>query len=502
MSSLWSKMSRRESPGIYEDKDAHLNRVLTVKDFLALGVGTIVSTSIFTLPGVVAAQHAGAAVSLSFLAAAIVAGMVAFAYAEMSSAMPFAGSAYSWINVVFGEFWGWISGWALLAEYFIAVAFVGSGLSANFRGLIAPIGLKFPNALANTLGSHGGILDITAVVVIGLVAFLLSYGVSNAARVENVLVVLKVLAVLTFIVVGLTAIHPQNYVPFIPEYHVNPDGSAFGGWQGIYAGVSEIFLAYIGFDSIAANAAEAKNPEKTMPRGIIGSLIIAVLLFVAVALVLVGMFHYSLYANNAEPVGWALRHAGHGTVASIVQAIAVIGMFTALIGMMMAGSRLLYSFGRDGMLSGWLGKLNKHNLPNNALIVLTVVGIVVGAVCPFAFLAQLISAGTLIAFMFVSLGIYAIRPREGKDIPMPGFKMPFYPVLPAVAFLGALAVFWGLDIQAKTYAGIWFAIGLIIYFGYGMRHSYLNKKNVTDVKKSAEKAAEKVDAVDYEEKED
>ncbi|WP_125772415.1 APC family permease [Companilactobacillus furfuricola] len=495
MSNLWTKMTRREDPNIYQDKDAHLSRVLTVKDFLALGVGTIVSTSIFTLPGVVAAEHAGAAVSLSFLAAAIVAGMVSFAYAEMSSTMPFAGSAYSWINVVFGEFWGWIAGWALLAEYFIAVAFVGSGLSANFRGLIGPLGIKFPNALSNTLGSNGGIMDITAVVVIALVAFLLSYGVSNAARVENVLVVLKVLAVILFIIVGLTAIHPQNYVPFIPEYHVNPDGSAFGGWQGIYAGVSEIFLAYIGFDSIAANAAEAKDPAKTMPRGIIGSLFIAVALFVAVALVLVGMFHYSEYANNAEPVGWALRTAGHGTVATIVQAIAVIGMFTALIGMMMAGSRLLYSFGRDGMLSGWLGKLNKHNLPNNALLVLTIVGIIIGAVFPFAFLAQLISAGTLIAFMFVSLGIYAIRKREGKDLPQPGFKMPLYPVLPAVAFLGALVVFWGLDIQAKTYAGAWFLLGLIIYFGYGIRHSYLNKrktKKLTDLEK-AENAEEAED---------
>ena len=487
MSGFFKRLTLKEDPSIYEDKDSHLVRVLTVKDFLALGVGTIVSTSIFTLPGVVAAQHAGPAVAISFLVAAIVAGLVAFAYAEMAAAMPFAGSAYSWINVMFGEFFGWVAGWALLAEYFIAVAFVASGLSANFRGLLLPLGIKFPNAISNTMGVNGGVLDITAVVVLAAVAWLLSKGVSGAAKVENILVVLKVLAVLAFIVVGLTAIHIQNYFPFVPKYHVNADGTAFGGWQGIYAGVSMIFLSYIGFDSIAANSAEAKDPGKTMPRGILGSLAIAVVLFVAVALVLVGMFHYSDYANNAEPVGWALRHAGHPVIASTIQAVAVVGMFTALIGMMLAGSRLIYSFGRDGMLPSWLGKLNKNNLPNHALSALTIIGIIIGALCPFAFLAQLISAGTLIAFMFVSLGIYALRRREGKDLPVPSFKMPFYPVMPALGFLGALFVFWGLDYEAKLYAGIWFAIGLVIYFSYGMNHSFLGKKAKKDEADAASK---------------
>ncbi|KRL04948.1 APC family permease [Liquorilactobacillus oeni] len=476
MNSFFKRIFLKEDPDVYRDKDSHLRQVLTVKDFLALGVGTIVSTSIFTLPGVVAASHAGPAVALSFLVAAIVAGLVAFAYAEMSSAMPFAGSAYSWINVIFGEFFGWIAGWALLAEYFIAVAFVASGLSANFRGLIEPLGLVLPKQLANAYGTSGGVVDVIAVIVVVLVGLLLARGVSGAARVENILVVLKVLAILLFVFVGLTAIKASNYSPFIPKYHPNPDGSAFGGWQGIYAGVSSIFLSYIGFDSIAANSAEAKNPKKTMPRGIMGSLLLAVILFVSVSLVMVGMFKYSSYANNAEPVGWALRESGHPVVAIVVQTIAVVGMFTALIGMMMAGSRLLYSFGRDGMLPKWLGKLNDNKLPNRALVVLSTVGVVLGAVFPFAFLAQLISAGTLIAFMFVSLGIYALRPREGKDLPEPGFKMPLYPVMPALAFLAAFAVFWGLDIDAKLYALYWFIFGLVIYFGYGMRHSFLSER--------------------------
>ena len=237
-----------------------------------------------------------------------------------------------------------------------------------------------------------------------------------------------------------------------------------------------IFLSYIGFDSIAANSAEAVNPQKTMPRGILGSLAIAVVLFVAVSLVLVGMLPYSKYANSAEPVGLALRAAGHGGVATVVQTIAVVGMFTALIGMSMAGSRLIYSFGRDGMLPKWLGKLDESNRPNRALWTLTIVGILIGAFFPFAFLSQLISAGTLIAFMFVSIGIYPLRRREGKDINDPAFKVPLYPVLPALGFIASLMVFLGLDYQAKLYAGIWFVLGLVIYFVYGMKHSYLNKK--------------------------
>ena len=213
-----------------------------------------------------------------------------------------------------------------------------------------------------------------------------------------------------------------------------------------------------------------------MPRGILGSLLIAVVLFVAVALVLIGMVPYMKYANSAEPVGLALRSAGHPVVASVVQTIAVFGMFTALIGMTMAGSRLIYSFGRDGMLPKFLGGLDKENRPNRALWTLAIITILIGALFPFAFLSQLISAGTLIAFMFVSLGIYALRKREGKDIPEPAFKIPFYPVLPALGFVASLIVFWGLDIQAKLYAGGWFVLGVIIYFAYGIRHSYLAKK--------------------------
>lgn len=471
---FWKRISRKEDPSNYEVKDGHLVRSLRVRDFLGLGVGTIVSASIFTLPGEVAALHTGPAVVISFIVAAVVAGLVAFAYAEMASAMPFAGSAYSWINVIFGEVFGWIAGWALLAEYFIALAFVGSGLSANLRALLTQAGIRLPNALANTFGNNGGIVDLVSVVAIVVVALLIALGTSGAARVENLLVILKVFAILLFVVVAMFAVKAANFHPFIPKFKMTANG-AFGGWQGIYAGVSMIFLSYIGFDSIAANSGEAINPQKTMPRGILGSLLIAVVLFVAVALVLVGVLPYQQYANSAEPVGLALRAIGHPLVAVVVQVIAVVGMFTALIGMTLAGSRLIYSFGRDGMLPKWLGKLDDHQRPNHALVVLTVGAVLIGAFFPFAFLSQLISAGTLIAFMFVSIGIYPLRHREGKDIDEPAFKMPLYPLMPALGFLASLLVFLGLSDDAKLYAGFWFLGGLVIYFLYGIRHGKPSK---------------------------
>lgn len=472
---LWKTMNRKEDPSIYQQKDGQLVRTLKVRDFLALGVGTIVSTSIFTLPGEVAALHTGPAVAISCLLAAIVAGLVAFAYAEMAAAMPFAGSVYSWINVIFGEFWGWISGWALLAEYLIGMAFISSGLSANLRALVTPLGWKLPTALANPLGVKGGIFDLVALVAILLSAILVSFGVSKASKVENALVVVKVMAILLFVFVGLTVVRKANFMPFIPHYRMTAHGP-FGGWQGIYAGVSMIYISFLGFDAIASNSAEAVNPQKTMPRGIIGSLLIAVGLFIAVSLVLVGMVPYQKYLNSAEPVGYALRQTGHTTIALIVQSIAILGMFTALIGLCMASSRLVYSFGRDGMLPKKLGKLNKDHRPASSLWAVSLVAIIISAFIPFSFLTQLVSAGTLIAFMFVSIGIYKLRPREGQDIAEPSFKMPFYPVLPFLAFSGSLVVFLGLDNEAKQYMLIWTVVGILIYYLYGIHHSTITAR--------------------------
>lgn len=479
--SLWSKYNRKVNPLIYAKKDSHLNKTLTTSDLMALGIGTLISISIFTLPGIVAAEHTGPAVVISFIIDAIAAGLVAMNYSEMASSMPYTGAGYSWINVLFGHFWGWIVGWALLAEFFISIAFQASGISNNLRGLLTSIGIIIPRKLANPIGVKGGFVDIIALLVIVLVSWLVSRGDTQTSRVENALVVLKVLAVIIFVVVGITAVHSTNFHPFIPAHHI---GTTFGGWQGIYAGTSMLFISYTGFGTVAANAGEAKDPKHSVPIAITGAITAAAIMFICVSLVLVGMFKYTDYANNAEPVGWALRAIHCVAVADVVQGIAVMGMFTALISFILSSSRLLYSFGRDGMVPSFFGKINAHRLPNNSLWTVTAGGVILGALLSFQTLSQVISAGTLVAYMIISLGMYALRKREGKDLPKPQFKAPFYPVAPALTFIVILIVFLGLSMIAKTYAACWFIVGMIVYFSYSVKHYHANtdKVNAANIK--------------------
>lgn len=452
-------------------KDRNLPQILEVKDFIAMGLGTIVGTTIFTLPGLIAARHAGPAVALSFLMAAVVAGLVAFAYAEMASVLPFAGSAYSWINVLFGRGWGWLAGWALLAEYFIAVAFVGSGLSSQIHLILASLKTNLPSQLSHPMGTDGGFVDLIALLAIFLVGYIVSKGMSGAARIDVALVILKVAAIFIFVIVGAAHLDLSNYHPFIPAYKETAEG-AFGGWQGITAGASGIFLSYIGFDSIAASSAEAKNPQKTMPRGILGSLFIAVILFMTVSLILVGVVNYTNFSTGpgaAAPMGWAMHSIGFGWLGNALEVIASFGMFTALIGMTLAGSRLLYSFGRDKMLPSWFGKLDQNGSPKHSIWFITTMAIIVGAFFPFEFLAQLISAGTLIAFVFVTLGMYTLRKREGVDLPLPGFKVPLYPLMPALGTIGSVIIILGLGNAAKIYIIIWMILGFLLYMFYGVK---------------------------------
>lgn len=474
MKKLIKRLFLKQNPRVYEEKDAQLTPSLRTRDLIGLGTGMVVGTAIFTLPGIVAADHTGPAVPLAFIVAAIGAGLSALAYAETSSVLPFAGSAFSWINVLFGEFFGWIAGWALLAEYFISVAFVASGWSAYMQGFLGSFGIKLPHALTGGFDPHtGSYIDILAAFAILIVGILISRGVRQVSRIENIIVSVKLLVILMFIVVGATAIHPQNYVPFLPAHQ---PGTTFGGWQGILAGTAQIFIAYVGFDAIAANTAETINPQKTMPRGLIGTLLLGTGFFIAVSLVLVGMFKYSRYANNAEPAAWALRQSGHYITANLLSVVAIVGIFSALIAILLASSRLIYAFGRDGLLPKSLGQIDDKHVPNHALWMITFLAMILGSVFPFTFLATLVSAGTLVAFIFVSLGIYALRPREGVDLPEAQFKMPLYPVLPAISAIFSAVIFWGLNTDAKILMVGWFVIGLLIYFIYGIRHSIINKE--------------------------
>lgn len=467
---LFSKFMRKESPSNYKKLDGRLDgNALGTKELTAIGVGTVIGAGIFIVPGVVAANYAGPAVAISFVIAAIVAGLSALAYAEFSSALPFAGSAYTWANVIYGEFFGWVAGWALLAEYLIALAYGASAWSVYMRGLLSSFGINMPQALSGTFSPKtGSYIDVFAIIAVAFVWWLLSRGIRGTAKVENILVVGKILVILLFIVVGLSAIHPENYHPFIPA---NQGDSKFG-WAGVIAGASQIFFSYIGFDMMTSNAAEAKNAQKTMPRAIIATLLIATGLFVATALVLVGMFKYTMYATINDPAAWALRAANHPVIANLLSVVALVGIFSMLIGVSLGGSRLMYALGRDGLLPKSMGKVNKVGTPQTALTVLAVVAVVVSAVLPITLLSNLVSAGTLVAFVMTSFGVLLLRKR--KDIKQTGFKMPWYPVLPVVAGLASFGLFWTLNVDAKELALGWFVIGIVIYLVYGVRHSVKN----------------------------
>lgn len=462
-SQFWAK----EDPQNYADKDGKLQPVLGMKEMIALGIGTVVGAGIFTMPGIVAADYTGPAVVISFVVAAIIAGLSALAYSEFAAAMPFAGSVYTWANVIFGEFIGWMVGWAIVAEYVIALALVSSSWSAYFQGFISSFGIKIPVAITGAFNLHTGtIFDLFGAIALIGVGLLVARGMKGAAVIENWLVIGKVAVILLFVAVGLTAIHVQNWVPFIPAHKAGTD---FGGWHGIMMGASQVFFAYLGFDMLAANSAEVKDAQKTMPKAIIGTLLIATLLFVAVSAVLTGMFHYSMYEGNAEPAAWALRKAGHILTANLLSLVALVGMFSGLIGLMVGGSRLIYSFGRDSMLPSALGKLDKHGLPRTAVVVLTVIGIVLGAVFPVSMLANLVSAGTLVAFVVASLGILVLRRRS--DIDHSGYRVPFYPVLPIVAALSSFGLLLTLNRDAQVLMLSWLLLGAIIYVLYSRRHS-------------------------------
>lgn len=463
---LWQKMCRRESPQNYADKDGKLKAVLGKREMMAMGIGTVIGAGVFTMPGIVAAEYAGTAVVISFVLAALIAGLAALAYAELASAMPFAGSVYSWSNVIFGEFVGWLAGWAILAEYLIALALVSSAWSSYFQGFLTGFGFELPKFFQAAFNINKGTgFDLFGALAILLIGYLACRGLKNIARIENWLVIGKIFVIILFILVGLTAVQVNNWVPFIPQHQ---PGTHFGGLSGILAGATQIFFAYIGFDTIAANSAEVKNPQKTMPQAIIGTLVIATTLFIGVALVLTGMFPYEKFLDNAEPAAWALRESGHLFTANLLSVVALMGMFSGLVALLIGGSRLIYSFGRDGLMPRQFAKVDQKGLPKTAIIVITIIAIILGAVFPIGMLANLVSAGTLLAFMIAGLAVLRLRKRQ--DIMQNGFKMPWFPVLPMMTVLASFILLFSLNTAAIWLMVAWLVIGILVYLFYGIQH--------------------------------
>ncbi|KRN22255.1 APC family permease [Lacticaseibacillus camelliae] len=454
--SFWQRITHKPDVESTLNADHQLARTLTTRDLIALGIGAVIGTGIFILPGTVAATTSGPAITLAFVLAAVVCSLAAMCYAEFASALPVAGSAYAYGSIVFGQLVGWVIGWALILEYMLAVAVVSTSFSAYFASLISGFGLHLPQAISGAFDpAHGTYINLIAVLVILLIGSMLSRGMNTSMAVNRAMVLVKLLIIGIFVVVGAFYIKPVNWHPFMPF-----------GVKGILAGASLVFFAYLGFDAVSASAPEVKKPQKTLPRGIIGTLIIATILYVLVAIVLTGMVKYT-HLNVADPVSFALNFIHQPQLAGIIAVGALAGMFTMMVTMIYSSSRLVYAIGRDGLLPKWFGEV-KNQLPHHALTTVTIVIAVLGGLVPLTQLVNLVNIGTLIAFAIVSLGILPLRKHE--QIHNPGFKVPGYPVVPVVSFLFCLLLMSQLSKETWMMSLIWFGIGLLIYFAYGFRH--------------------------------
>jgi len=444
-------------------KDVSLKKELGAFDLAMLGIGAIVGTGIFVLTGVAAAEHAGPALILSFILSGIVCVFAALCYAEFASTVPVSGSAYTYSYATFGEIIAWILGWDLILEYGFASASVASGWSGYFQGLIAGFGIHFPKALSSAYDpAHGTFIDLPAILITLVITFLLTRGAKQSARFNAIMVIIKIAVVLLFLGVGAWYVKPANWTPFMPF-----------GFSGVTAGAATAFYAYIGFDAVSTAAEEVKNPQRNMPIGIIASLLVCTILYVAVSAVLTGIVPYQLL-DVKNPVAFGLNYIHQDWVAGFISLGAIAGITTVLTVMVYGQTRLFYSISRDGLLPKVFSKIDKKTQTPvvNTWITFVLVSIFSGLI-PLGKLAELTNIGTLFAFMSVSIGILYLRKKQGP--PKQGFRVPFVPVIPILAFLSC--GYLVLQLPSITWVSffIWLVIGLVIYFSYGQKHSTLNK---------------------------
>lgn len=441
-----------------------LKKELGVFDLTMLGVGCVVGTGIFVLTGVAAAKHAGPGLILSFLLAGIVCAFCALCYAEFASMVPVSGSAYTYSYATFGEIIAWILGWDLILEYGFAASMVASGWSGYFQGLLSGFGLEIPKALSSAFNPAGGTyFDLPAVLIVLLLTFVVSRGAKESTRLNSIMVIIKVAVIILFISVGAFYVKPSNWTPFMPY-----------GFSGVVTGAATAFLSYIGFDVVATAAEEVKNPQKDLPKGIIWSLVVCSLLYILVTAVLTGMVPYTLL-DVKNPVAFALQFIHQDWVAGFISLGAIVGITTVLFVLLFGQTRLFYAIGRDGLLPEKLSRLHpKTGAPAVSTWVTGIVVAIFAGVIPLNKLADLVSIGTLFAFIAVSLGIVILR-KTRPDLQR-SFKVPLVPLIPIIAVVtcGYLLI----SLPGITWIAflIWMAIGLGVYFTYGYKHSHLAEK--------------------------
>ncbi|KFL47170.1 amino acid transporter [Sphingobium sp. ba1] len=445
--------------------DQHrLARTLSWPHLLALGVGAIVGTGILTLIGV-GADRAGPAVLLSFAIAGAICACAALAYAELSTMMPAAGSAYSYSYVALGEGIAWIVGWSLILEYSLVVSTVAVGWSGYAAPLLTGIG--FPQVL--TQGPElGGFVNLPAIFIIAVVAGLLMLGTHESARLNSILVLIKIATLSLFVWVALPAFDAQNLEPFMPfgfAKDMGPDGVE----RGVMAAAAIIFFAFYGFDAISTAAEEAKNPDRDLAIGIVGSLIVCTLIYVLVAAAAIGAMPFTRFADSPEPLALILREMGRGEVARIVAIAAVIALPTVLLGFLYGQSRIFLVMARDGFLPQSLAKISKRGTPVRITIVTAVLVAIIAGLLPIDEIAALANAGTLIAFTAVGACLLVLR-RRSPDLRRP-FRTPAAWFVGLGAIAGCAYLFISLPTGTILACFGWNALGLVVYFLYGQKRA-------------------------------
>jgi len=454
--------TKKIATGNDQPLEHRLARTLGWPHLVAMGVGAIVGTGILTLIGV-GADRAGPAVLLSFAVAGVICAAAALCYAEMATMIPASGSAYTYSYAVLGEVFAWVVGWSLILEYSLVVSTVAVGWSGYAVGFLKGLGIIVPNALANG-PALGGVINLPAVLIIGVVAGMLMLGTHESARVNSALVVLKLVTLALFVAVALPHFNPANLHPFAPNGYGSLPGAG-GVKYGVMGAAAIIFFAFYGFDAISTAAEETKDPERDLAIGIVGSMAACTLIYIIVAATAVGAVPYTGFSKSAEPLALILRTLGQGQVATIVAAAAAIALPTVLLAFLYGQSRIFLVMARDGFLPLRLAAVSKRGTPARITAMTAVFVAIIAGLVPLDVIASLANAGTLCAFVAVAACVLVLR-RRAPDARRP-FRTPLAWVVAPVAILGCVYLFTSLQSVTQISFFVWNGIGLLVYLLYG-----------------------------------
>ncbi|MFF8936061.1 amino acid permease [Streptomyces paradoxus] len=472
-----------------EEPEHALKKSLSALDLTVFGVGVIIGTGIFVLTGTVAKNNAGPATALAFMAAGVACALAALCYAEFASTVPVAGSAYTFSYASLGELPAWIIGWDLVLEFALGTAVVAVGWSGYIQSLMENAGWTMPAGLGSREGADAFGFDILAAALVLVLTGILVLGMKLSARITSLVVAIKVTVVLVVIIAGAFLVKGENYDPFIPKEKPVEAGSSLDspliqlmfGWapsnfgvMGIFTAASVVFFAFIGFDVVATAAEETKNPQRDMPRGILGSLAICTTLYVLVSIVVTGMQHYSQLSVDA-PLADAFKATGHPWFAGFISFGAAVGLTTVCMILLLGQTRVFFAMSRDGLLPRFFSRVHpRFKTPHRPTILLGVIIAILAGFTPLTELAALVNIGTLFAFVVVAIGVIILR-KSRPDLPR-AFRTPWVPVIPILSVCASLWLMINLPAETWVRFAVWMAAGFLLYFLYGRTHSRLARQ--------------------------